>query len=140
MSTPTPRYRLSHHPQVPFQPFEVEHPDLAVVVAVRDALADYDHFMLKYRHRRDFTNASYIEEQDLDSDDWWELDDYDIECRLDAAAAAARDLAEAETYEEEDYRLAPLEEVDGRYVVRRYTRRVTPWQPETMTANTEKEK
>lgn len=52
----------------------------------------------------------------------------------DLALLAARDLAAdglllpEGAHEEEDYRIAPFEEVDGAYISRRYTRLVTPWQ------------
>lgn len=52
----------------------------------------------------------------------------------DLALLAARDLAADSlllpegAHEEEDYRIAPFEEVDGMYISRRYTRLVTPWE------------
>lgn len=66
------------------------------------------------------------------------------------ALLAARDLAAdgllvpdrlllpGDAIEEEDYRVAPFEEVDGMYVTRRYTRLVTPWQLAPMVTNAEK--
>ena len=61
-----------------------------------------------------------------------------------AAMDLAKQLEEAglltpdNTTEEEDYRVIPFDQVEGKYVTSRYIRRVTPWEPAPMLTHGQK--
>jgi hypothetical protein len=53
--------RISHFPQVPCKPFQVEVQSVEEAVRLMDILANYDQFQLDYNIKPDYCNATVLE-------------------------------------------------------------------------------
>lgn len=82
------KYRVSHFPQVPCKPFEVEVTTLGEALRLENTLAMYDLFQLENRIKPDFANMTYIEVWNEEESEWEEVDPYEHESILEAEAAA----------------------------------------------------
>lgn len=79
MNHPYTKFRVQHFPQIPCKPFEYEFDTLQEAVSASDALSYYDLFLFKNNHRVDYANASVVGGWDSNDEEWYDLDDYEIE-------------------------------------------------------------
>jgi hypothetical protein len=82
------KFKVWHIPQVPMKAFEFETEDLKTAVVVMEQLAFYDLFQFENKAKGDYSNASGISEWIEEEQEWWDIDDFDLEERLAEEAAA----------------------------------------------------
>ena len=80
------KFKVWHIPQVPMKAFEFETDDLAVAKTVMDQLAFYDLFQFENNVKGDYSNAQGISEWSEEEQEWWDIDDFDLDDRLAEAA------------------------------------------------------
>lgn len=72
-------FKVSHYPQIPCNPFEVEFDTIQEALRLKDILADYDMFQYENRIKPDYCNMTAILAYDEKYKEWYELDDYEVE-------------------------------------------------------------
>jgi len=82
------KFKVWHIPQVPMKAFEFETESLVVAKAVMDQLALYDLFQFENNVKPDYSNAAGISEWNEDEQEWWDVDDFELEERLTEEVAA----------------------------------------------------
>lgn len=81
------KFKVWHIPQVPMKAFEFETDDLAVAATVMEQLAFYDLFQFENNVKGDYSNAQGISEWSEEEQEWWDIDDFELEERLAEEAA-----------------------------------------------------
>jgi len=64
------KLRIYWFPNIPCKAFHFPVNTLEEAVAVNNALANYDLFLLEHRHRRDYANAGGLEIWNPDEEEW----------------------------------------------------------------------
>lgn len=79
-----PMYRVTHFPQVGVgvPPFVVYLRDLEEAVRVSDLLGMYDAFQFNHHIKPDYANMTIVGEFDEDDQEWYDLDEYEINDKL----------------------------------------------------------
>lgn len=78
------RFKVWYIPQIPGKAFEVETDDLRTAAAILDALGSFSLFEYENRVKPDYSDAGGLSEWQEDEQEWWDLDDYELEERLEA--------------------------------------------------------
>jgi len=73
------RYKVWHIPQFPMQAFEVFTEDIKTAVLLANTLANYDLFQLEHNVKPDYSNVQGIMQWQEDEQEWWDLDEYELE-------------------------------------------------------------
>jgi len=76
------KFKVWHIPQIPGKAFEFETQDLATAKTVMDQLALYDLFQFENNIKPDYANMGGISEWNEEEQEWWDVDDYELEERL----------------------------------------------------------
>jgi hypothetical protein len=71
------RLRVSHFPQIPCEPFEVEVTSVEEGVKIMKVLAQYDIFQFEQKIKPDYSNATVLCKFDEEENEWvnWETEE-----------------------------------------------------------------
>lgn len=64
------KLRVSHFPQIPCKPFNIEVKNMEEAKLLYDVLANYDLFQLENNIKPDYANMTVVEEYDEEYQDW----------------------------------------------------------------------
>jgi hypothetical protein len=76
------RFKVWYIPQVPGTEFEVETEDLRTAAVVLETLRNFSLFEFDNRVKPDYSDAGGVAEWYEDEQEWWDIDDYELEERL----------------------------------------------------------
>ena len=76
------QFKVWHIPQVPMKAFEFETDNLAEAKTVMEQLALYDLFQFENNIKPDYSNASGISEWNEEEQEWWDIDDFELDERI----------------------------------------------------------
>lgn len=71
------KLRVSHFPQIPCKPYQVEVNSLEEAFIISQTLAYYDLFLLANNHRVDYANTTVVEMFDEQENEWFDYYDED---------------------------------------------------------------
>jgi len=73
------KLKVSHFPQIPCEPFEVEVSSVEEGVKIMKVLAEYDLFQFKERIKPDYSNAQVLSRFDEEEGEWldWDIEEDD---------------------------------------------------------------